>query len=718
VRRADRTAGDDGRVNERAAEPNLSFPRLSARTARFTCGLPRAATLTPDGAQVLFLRSRSGTDRTGLLWVADCATGVERLLADPSDVLSGGGEQLSAAERARRERSREWGAGIVSYAADEAVSALVFALSSRLFTVDVGTGQVRELPSHAPVIDPRPDPSGTWVAYATERALRVSAADGSGDRDLVGPVAGEAEVVWGRADFNAAEDMDRPRGFWWAPDSSGLLVERYDEAGVEVRWAADPADPRAEPARVRYPFAGTPNPDVQLWWVPLADPSSRVRLNWSGLGDLPYLTRVSWRAGHLPLVELLSRDHRRRVVVEVDPPAGSSAVVAEQHDDAWLEPVAGVPARAPDGRLLQVLVDLASDTYRLTADGTPLSPEGAQVEQVLGVDDDGALVGWTPDSVSRHLALAGWDGSWTPLTTGVAVATGSRRGGSLLVTRAGLGEVVPVTTVTQEGAEPTRIPDVAVIPPFVPRPQLAVVGDHRLDTALLLPVTWDGSASLPVLLDPYGGPGGARVLGSARAYLESQWWADQGFAVLVTDGRGTPGRGPASDRAIRHRLAQVTLDDQVAALQAVAAEHPKLDLSRVAIRGWSYGGYLAALAVLRRPDVFAAAVAGAPVTEHRLYSTFYTERYYGDPREVPEVYDANSLLPDAASLTRPLMLVHGLADDNVLVAHTLALSGALLAAGRPHTVLPLTGVTHMAADETVAENLLLLQLDFLRRALG
>jgi dipeptidyl-peptidase-4 len=142
-----------------------------------------------------------------------------------------------------------------------------------------------------------------------------------------------------------------------------------------------------------------------------------------------------------------------------------------------------------------------------------------------------------------------------------------------------------------------------------------------------------------------------------------------------------------------------------------------LDLSRVAMRGWSYGGYLSALAVLRRPDVFRAAVAGAPVTDWRLYDTFYTERYLGHPDEAPEVYERNSLLADAAKLERPLLLIHGLADDNVVAAHTLRLSAALLAAGRPHDVLPLSGVTHMTPQEVVAENLLLLQLDWIRRAL-
>jgi dipeptidyl-peptidase-4 len=160
------------------------------------------------------------------------------------------------------------------------------------------------------------------------------------------------------------------------------------------------------------------------------------------------------------------------------------------------------------------------------------------------------------------------------------------------------------------------------------------------------------------------------------------------------------------------------LEDQVEALQAAAVRHPDLDTSRVAIRGWSFGGYLSALAVLRRPDVFHAAVAGAPVTDWRLYDTCYTERYLGHPDDQPEVYAQSSLLADAPRLARPLLFIHGLADDNVVVAHTLRMSSALLAAGRGHIVLPLSGVTHMTPQEEVAENLLLLQVEFLREALG
>jgi dipeptidyl-peptidase-4 len=226
-----------------------------------------------------------------------------------------------------------------------------------------------------------------------------------------------------------------------------------------------------------------------------------------------------------------------------------------------------------------------------------------------------------------------------------------------------------------------------------------------------------GSRRLPVLMDPYGGPHGRRVINSAHAYLTSQWFADQGFVVIVCDGRGTAGHGPAWDRRALHDRVGAA-DDQAVAIRAVAERFPDdLDTSRVGIRGWSFGGYLAALAVLRHPDVFGAAIAGAPTSDERLYDTCYSERYLGDPNVNADVYDRNSLVPLAPGLTRPLMIIHGLADDNVYPAHALALSAALLAAGRPHEFLPLTGMTHMANDEVVAENLLLLQVNFLRRSL-
>jgi dipeptidyl-peptidase-4 len=276
--------------------------------------------------------------------------------------------------------------------------------------------------------------------------------------------------------------------------------------------------------------------------------------------------------------------------------------------------------------------------------------------------------------------------------------------------------------VYRDGAAVAGVASLAESPALPePRPVLFGAGPREVRTAVLFP-SWHepGKGKLPVLVDPYGGPHAQRVLAARSAYLTGQWFAEQGFAVVIADGRGTPGRGPQWERAVAGDLAGPVLEDQVDALREAAARFGDLDTERVAIRGWSFGGYLAALAVLRRPDVFGAAIAGAPVTDWRLYDTHYTERYLGLPDQDPEPYERGSLinLAERAGEPRPLMLIHGLADDNVVVAHTLRLSGALLAAGYPHRVLPLSGITHMASQEAVAENLLLLQLDFLRDALG
>ncbi|MET7289684.1 alpha/beta fold hydrolase [Streptomyces sp. NPDC005573] len=697
-----------------------SFPRRHARTQRFTLGAPRAFSVAPDGSRVAFLRSTSGTDRANSLWVLDPRDGTERVAADPRVLLQGASEELSPEERARRERSREGGAGIVGYATDAAVELASFALSGRLFTAELRAGTARELTTPGPVIDPRPSPDGRHVAYVAEGALRVVGSEGDGDRALAEPES--QQVTYGLAEFIAAEEMGRSRGFWWSPASDRLLVARADDTPVKRWWIADPAHPERAPQQVGYPAAGTDNAEVRLFVIGLD--GARTEVVWDR-ERYPYLAHVHWSEAGAPLLLVQSRDQRGQVFLAVDPDSGTTRMVHAAEDPTWLELFPGVPCWSPSGQLVRIADEGGA---RVLAVGErPLTGPQLHIRSVLDVSADDVLVSASageaaeaPETGEIHVYRVSELGV-ERVSQEPGVHSAVRSGGVTVLVSSTLDTPGARVQVLRDGKPTATVRSYAEDPGMSPRVTLTEGGARRIPCAVLMPKDYPGDTPLPVLLDPYGGPHGQRVVSAHNPYLTSQWFADQGFAVIVADGRGTPGRSPAWEKDV-HRDFTVSLDDQIDALQDLATRYP-LDLSRVAVRGWSYGGYLAALAVLRRPDVFHAGIAGAPVTDWRLYDTHYTERYLGDPAADPAAYALNSLVTDdglsaPAEPHRPLMIIHGLADDNVVAAHTLRLSSALLAAGRPHEVLPLSGVTHMTPQEQVAENLLLLQVDFLKRSLA
>jgi len=682
-----------------------SFPRLAARTGRFTLGVPRSIAVAADGSKVWFVRTPDGVTRTGLFYEFDVQTGQETLLVDPRSLLDGD-EALSPEERARRERSRESGAGIIDFSVDDTGRWAAFALSGQVWAVHLGARAATALPTLGAAIDPHVDPTGRHIAYVSGRALRVISVSGRDDRALVEPESDTG--AWGLAEFIAAEELSRYRGFWWAPDGRSLLVEHHDEASVQVWHVADPADPAAPATEHRYPVAGSPNAEVGLWHVDLD--GNRTEIQWDR-AEFEYLTSVVWNAHGAPVIQVLSRDQRRAQILTVEVETGTTTVVRELRDTAWLD-VTSAPRFADGGRLISI--EDQPGRRRLVVNGEATGDAAWQVRHLVAIRPEGVIVTVSQEPTDVQLVRFGFDGTTEALTEGSAVHSAVAGGTTLVVVRSELDQ--PVTSVEVRSEHGTHaIASVSEPAPFVPAVQILFAGPERIRTAVLFPDGHrPGSQRLPVLMNPYGGPHAQRVLSSGRMFLEPQWLANEGYCVVVADGRGTPGRDPEWERAVLNDLATPVLDDQVTALHAVAEEFPDdVDLDRVGIMGWSFGGYLAALAVLRRPDVFHAAVAGAPVTDWRLYDTAYSERYLGDPTGNASAYEATSLLPLASGLSRPLLLIHGLADDNVFAAHTLQLSAALTAAGRPHDVLPLSGITHMASQETVAEGLATLQAAYL-----
>ena len=784
-----------------------------------------------DGSRALFLRSDGPEDTVTSLWMSvidENGNASEMLLADPRTLLADAdAEDVPAEERARRERAREGGSGIVGYSTDASGNRVTFTINGQLFLTDIAAGVTRavaiEEDELKPVLNPRISPDGQHVMYTTGTYLvNVDLADtafdtASGDDDceigdaisVVASIPQDGEWKIGLAEFAAGEEMDRYDGFWWSPDSKYVLFETYDESPEPIWHLSDPANP-ANPARSnRYPQALTANANVRLTLLELGFDSDNCcygaianEVQWDH-ETYEYLAAVSWTSGHEPIILVQDRlqQHDQVLAIHVGEPIatmrdaengftddegdqvetfsiaipeyaegerpGSTRVLEEHSNAYWLDLIHGTPAFTPNGRLICAMNDMDTDTNRLAANGMPFTPAGLQVREVLDVTDDDVLcvVQRTPeilpesdlpflwqsnaadhDARSFDVVSIRYDGTWEPLTYAPGQWTMSRAGNGCVVTGRDMDDAtvqmqhcMNIATTDENGTDVASmvvapIENHAEIPGFTPNVHFTRLGERGLYTAIVLPSASSEYAhadTLPVLMKPYGGPGFQQVVESQSFYWDAQWWADQGYIVVTADGRGTTGRGPKWDRAIYEAMKSVTLEDQVDAVRALpkalatlAAQEnkessetaiPQPDLNRVAMIGWSYGGFLSALAVLEAPETFAAACAGAPPTDWTLYDTHYTERYLGLD---PAVYERNSIIADASQLDRPLMLIHGFADDNVTIAHSLRLSQALMAAGRKHTFLPLTGITHMTNDETVAENLLILQRDFLAEALG
>ncbi|WP_041453378.1 S9 family peptidase [Anaeromyxobacter dehalogenans] len=703
--------------------PSDPFLRQHAETRGFRAGRPTAVQLSPDGRAALFLRS-GPRSRAQALLETDLATGVTRTLVEAD-----GAGALSPEEAARLERQRITARGITHFVLSRDGARVVYGLGGRLWLLDRAAGRAAPLPGTEGALDPRFSPDGRALAYVKRGDLYVRAVPGGPERRLTrarGP-----DVTNGLAEFVAQEEMDRDEGYWWSPDGRRIAYAEVDESAVERRALCDPARP-ARPCEARaYPRAGTPNAKVRLKVVAAAGGRAvpAVEVRWDA-SRYPYLAAVRWAKGGPLALVVQDRLQQEEQVLAADPATGATRALLTERDDAWLNLWPGMPAFLPDGRFWWVTERGGAPEVELRA------PDGARLElsvpRALGYAgfagaEGGALVFLgvpdptreelyrvRPGTPPERLAL----GEPGPATRKAVLAPG---GGTLAVTWSTLRRL-PVTAVFgADGARLAVLPSVAEEPAFVPTTELRQLGGAGGTwAAVLRPRALGAGARLPVVVDVYGGPVPAYYVPQVahRPMLIEQWLADQGFLVAVFEGRGTPRRGRAWERAIAGDLGTVPLEDQVAALEALGREVPEADVARAGITGWSFGGYLAALAVMRRPDRFQAAVAGAPVTEWEQYDTYYTERYLGLPGERPEAYARSGLLAWAPRLERPLLLLHGTADDNVFLSHSLALADALFRAGRPFELVPIAGATHSVPEPIAAERRWEWTAAFFRRALG
>jgi len=702
---------------------DTSFIAQQTATLNFQLGKPGWIWVAPDGASVLFTRSGArsfGSD----LYAFDVASGkVERLLT-AGELLTGGNETLSIEERARRERMRQVTRGISGLSASADGSRLLIPLSGRLFVYDRSRRKARELAIRGTANAPQMSPDGKLVALIRDGDLyTVDVARGQ-EKRLTRRTSDAIE--FGLAEFVAQEEMGRMKGTWWSPDSKYLAFQKTDTRPVELLHVADATHPEVAPIPFRYPRAGSDNAVVDLGIAP-ARGGRTVWVKWDHK-RYPYLTTVTWKPKAPLTIAVMNRRQTELVLYQVDPKTGATRQLLSEEDAAWINLDQEMPAWLADGS------------------GFLWTSERGGAWQLELRDKKGALVRTLTGLDFGYQGFAGFDrerkaawvtGSADPLQSqvhrvpldGSAIERVTRHEGEYKLVAS---EKSPVhvliahqagetswTVRRGDGAVAGQLPSVAEKPPFKPVRELTTVTveGRVFHAALIRPQHMDKERRYSVLLNVYGGPHASMVDLDPNAYLLDQWYADAGFVVVRIDGRGTPKRGREWERAIKNDLVTVAMADQVAVLKALGASHPEMDLDQVGVFGWSFGGYMAAMAVLLEPDVFRAAVAGAPVTDWRDYDTFYTERYMGLPGENAAGYERTSALTHAESLRRPLLMVHGTTDDNVYFTHTLKLSQALFRAGRDFEMLPLAGFTHMVPDPAVKARLVHRIVRFFRQHL-
>ncbi|NZA28643.1 S9 family peptidase [Luteimonas sp. SJ-92] len=703
--------------------------------------------IAPDGSRVTFLRGKD-EDRNRLdLWEYHIESGQTRMLVDSRVVLPGE-ETLSDEEKARRERQRIAGlSGIVDYHWAPDAERLLFPLGGELYLYDLtrgGADAVRRLTDGGGfATDPKISPRGGYVSFIRDRNLWII--DLASGREIRLTDDGSDTIGNGVAEFVADEEMGRHTGYWWAPDDSAIAYARIDESPVPVQKRYELYADRTEMVEQRYPAAGDPNVLVELRVARLADagppptregtidtaegqrqvrlqtrmgPAEPLRID---LGDDPdiYLARVDWRDPQRLTFQRQSRDQRRLELVETTLATGAQRILVAETSKTWV-PLHDSLRFLDDGRFLwssersgfEHLYLAAEDGSRLV----PLTSGDWPVDELLAVDQAAGRVYFSAGRESpteRHvymIPLAGGEPQRLSQAPGMHDATfadnasvyvdrwsNTRTPPQLELFRADGSRIAALVDNDLDDSGHPYAPyrDAHLPTEFGTLP--AADGTTPLHYSLIRPAGFDASRRYPVVVFVYGGPAAQTVLeswpGRADAFF-NQYLAQRGYAVFTLDNRGTPRRGAAFGGSLYERQGTVEVEDQVAGVEWLRAQ-PWVDGARIGVHGWSNGGYMTLMLLGKAPDAYACGVAGAPVTDWALYDTHYTERYMHLPaaniagyREASVFTHAGNIRPDS------LLLIHGMADDNVLFTNSTKLMGTLQQAGVPFQLMTYPGAKH------------------------
>ena len=687
--------------------------------------------LSPDGELLTFLRARPDDSDRYDLWAMDIASGAERMLVDSKKV--GTGAELSEQEKMQRERQRIGGrSGIVSYEWSPNGKSILVPLDGDLYLPGLD-GSVRRLTAtEAAELNPVVSPDGSYISFVRDNNLFAGKIGGAEPRQITD---GKGDPIsWGTAEFVAQEEMDRDTGYWWAPDDSRIAVQRTDETPVGIFTRAAIGADGTKVYEQRYPAAGKANALVSLY-VMDPDGGNRVQVNMGPNPDI-YLARVNWsQDGKTLYVQRESRDQKTLDLLQVDPATGKSSVLFTEKTtkpDSWLN-LSHNFRSLKDGSLLWWSERSGhGHLYHYQAgQWTQLTKGDWEVEKVVGIDEARDRIYFSgnqdkPLEKQLYYTRISKPGDIVQLTeNGWSNYADINESASRVVISRSNTEHPPQSYVADTDGK--RLQWIAQNDIDAGHPYAPYLASHsktefgtiqaddgtELHYYMITPDPVPGK-KYPVWMQHYGGPGAQNVTNSWKGALP-QYIVDQGYIFFELDNRGMTGRGKAFEDQIYHAMGTVEVADQLKAADFLKSL-PIVDKDKITTFGWSYGGYMTLKLLEASQGVFAAGVAVAPVTKWELYDTHYTERYLGDPGKTGDVYTNSGTLADSAKITDPLLIVHGLADDNVFFDNSSLMIAKMQADDQTFDMALYPGKTHGIAG--VKPQLYATVLDFLNRYTG
>ena len=693
-------------------QKNLTIERIFA-SPPISGPTPRLLKLSPDGRYAGLLLPRSEDRERYDLWAMDTSTGAKRMLVDSSKL---GGGEISEAEKMRRERARVGGTkGIVEYEWAPDGKSILTPVDGDLYLVDVATGAVRRQTNTPQTeIDAHVSEGGRFVSFVRDQNLYAIDLANGAERPLT--TEGKGTVTCGTAEFVAQEEMDRRTGTWWAPSDSRVAVECFDEANVQVVTRAAIGANGTKTFDQRYPAAGTPNVTVTLWLIN-PDGSGRAKVDLGSNPDI-YLARVDWsKDGRTLFVQRLSRDQKRLDLLAVDPATGASHPVLSESSKTWLN-LNDDFHPLKDGSFIWGSERTGFHHLYRWANGqlTPITHGDWVMTGLVGVDERNHQLYFTGNKdgvLEQHVYSVDYlspgqperltqPGFWNS-------AEMDKAGTRLIVTRSSPDQPPQVYLADGAGRQLAWVEENKLDASHPYAPYMAAHRKIKFGTLkaadgttlyweMITPPLGKGK-KYPVFFEHYGGPGTGQQVNRAWASPMRQYWVSKGWIYFQIDNRGSYNRGKAFEDQIYHAMGTVEVDDQATAAHWLQKQ-PYVDANKIAISGWSYGGYMTLKMLEKAPKgLYAAGVVGAPVTKWELYDTTYTERYLGNPSIDPKPYETSDALAGAVKIQEPFLLLHGMSDDNVIFENSSMLADELQQADRQFDMMFYVGQTHHVAGE-------------------